>query len=58
VSRKPLLDTFGVTIREEIKQSVRFQIDNDGSVAFSSFPRKIINANRFDFAHWWGWHEM
>jgi len=55
---KPLLDALGFSIREKINQAMRFQIDDDRSIAFSPFPGKIVDPNRLHVAHGWSRHEV
>jgi hypothetical protein len=53
MSQKPLLDTFGFSIGEQIKHVVSFKINDDGSIAFSPFPGEVVNPNRLHLARRW-----
>jgi len=42
---KPLLDTLGFAIWKQVKHAVSLKVNDDRSIAFSSFPGEIIDSH-------------
>src|SRR2546430_2604300 len=57
MGQKPLLDTLGFSIWKQVKQVMSFEINDDGSIAFPSFPREIIDSDCLHVTHRWSWQE-
>src|SRR5450759_1729151 len=58
MSQKPLLDALSFSIWKQVKQVVSFKINDDGSIAFPSFPCEIIDPDRLHMARRWSWKEQ